>query len=82
VLAGRAAPAALAVDLNTAERPHLLALGLDGRTAARALASRRKDGDFASLEDFAARAKLLPAQARRLAAQQEALVKPGPYRRD
>jgi hypothetical protein len=82
VLAGRDAPAALAVDLNTAERPHLLALGLDGRTAARALASRRKDGDFASLADFAARAKLAPAQARRLAAQREALVKQGPYRRD
>jgi hypothetical protein len=82
VLAGRAAPAALAVDLNTAEGPHLLALGLDGKTVQRALASRRQDGDFASLADFAARAKLAPAQARRLAAQREALVKQGPYRRD
>jgi hypothetical protein len=71
----------LAVDLNTAERAHLLALGLDGKTAERALASRRKDGDFASLADFTARAGLLPAAARRLAAQQDALRRLGPYRR-
>jgi hypothetical protein len=82
VLARGGEPAALAVDLNTAERPHLLALGLDEKAIGRVLASRRKDGDFASLADFAARAGLAPAAARRLAAQQEALVKQGPYRRD
>jgi hypothetical protein len=72
----------LAVDLNTAERLHLLALGLDGKTAARALASRRKDGDFASLADFSARLQLAPAAARRLAARQAALAKLGLNRRD
>jgi hypothetical protein len=72
----------LAVDLNTAERPHLQALGLDGKTADRALASRRKDGDFASLADFTARVGLAPAAARRLAQQQAALARLGPNRRD
>jgi hypothetical protein len=72
----------LAVDLNTAERPHLLALGLDGKTAERALASRRRDGDFSSLEDFMARVKPAPAIAPRLAGQQEALKQLGPNRRD
>lgn len=72
----------LAVDLNTAERPHLLALGLDRKTAERALASRRRDGDFANLADFGTRVKPSPAIARRLAGQQEALEKLGPNRRD
>jgi hypothetical protein len=73
---------ALAVDLNTAERAHLLALGLDDQVAERALASRRRDGDFASLADFTARAGLPPAAARGLAAQQDALRRLGPNRRD
>jgi len=72
----------LAVDLNTAERPHLLALGLDEKTAERALASRRRDGDFSSLDDFGARVKLASAAARQLAGQRKALAKLGPNRRD
>lgn len=72
----------LAVDLNTAETPHLLALGLDRATAARALASRRQHGDFASLADFVARARPGPAAAAKLAAQRDAMRRLGPVRRD
>lgn len=72
----------LAVDLNTAERAHLLALGLDEQAAARALASRRRDGDFTGLADFAARAGLAPAVVRTLEAQRDALERLGPNRRD
>jgi DNA uptake protein ComE-like DNA-binding protein len=73
----------LAIDLNTAEREHLLALpGIDAAAAGRALASRSRDGNFGSVADFAARARLDQAYAAQLEAMAGALRSAGPYRRE
>jgi len=75
--------APLFIDLNTAEREHLLALpGIDGAAAERALATRRKDGDFRSLADFVARARLAPAAAHKLEAMVLAASRAGALRRE
>jgi DNA uptake protein ComE-like DNA-binding protein len=73
----------LAIDLNTAEREHLLALpGIDAAAAERALASRASEGNFTSVADFAARAGLGPAPAAELEAMAGALRRAGPFRRE
>ncbi|TFW34395.1 ComEA family DNA-binding protein [Massilia horti] len=73
----------LVVDLNTAEREHLLALpGIDANACERALASRARDGNFTSIADFAARAGLDAPQARAFEAMAQELKRMGPNRRE
>ncbi|QOY94455.1 helix-hairpin-helix domain-containing protein [Massilia sp. UMI-21] len=71
------------IDLNTAEREHLLALpGIDAGAAGRALHSRATGGHFYSIEDFAARAGLAPEGRLALAAMAQAASRLGPHVRD
>lgn len=80
-LLARDAPA-LPVNLNTAELEHLAALpGMDAAAAQRAVDSRRRDGAFADLDDFARRAGLDDAGRARLAQQAQAMRVLGTYRR-
>lgn len=73
---------ALAIDLNTAEREHLMTLpGVDAARAERALASRAKDGYFTNVTDFVRRAGLTAAAGATLEAMRLAMVKAGPYSR-
>jgi DNA uptake protein ComE-like DNA-binding protein len=72
----------LAIDLNTAAREHLLALpGMDAHAADRALASRRAQGSFRSLADFAARSGLAPGALPALEAMAQAQAKAGTLQR-
>lgn len=70
---------ALAIDLNTAEREHLMTL--PGVDADRALASRAKDGYFTSVSDFARRTGLKAAASAQLEAMHQAMLKAGSYSR-
>ncbi len=73
----------LLIDLNTAEREHLLALpGMDEAAAARALASRRDTGYFTSTADFARRAGLSAAGAGALEAMAREVSRLGPNARE
>ncbi len=79
---GQEAPAPLFIDLNTAEAEHLLALpGVTPAAAHQALASRRKDGNFKSVSDFARRAGLGAVQLKDLEAMAAAARSAGPYSR-
>lgn len=73
----------LVIDLNTAEREHLLALpGVDEAAAARALASRKAGGYFTSPADFARRAGLDAASANAVEAMAHAVSRLGPNARE
>lgn len=69
----------LAIDLNTAEKEHLMTL--PGVDAARALASRAQDGYFTGVADFARRLRLDARTASKLEAMHQAMRKAGPYPR-
>jgi hypothetical protein len=63
-LGGFQSDAPLAINLNTAEREHLMALpGIDAACADRLLAARKRDGAFASVSAFLMRAELGAADA-------------------
>ncbi|HEU4627416.1 MAG TPA: helix-hairpin-helix domain-containing protein [Steroidobacteraceae bacterium] len=75
-------PNALAVNLNTAEREHLMQLpGIDGATADRALESRRTKGPFKNLTDFTKRSGVNAATAAQLTDLFNAMTKAGTYAR-
>jgi hypothetical protein len=81
-LGWRAESDVVAVNLNTAELESLMLLpGIDRAAAERALASRRKDGVFADLEDFVRRAGADAGTAQKLRQAAEAARKAGPYDR-
>jgi DNA uptake protein ComE-like DNA-binding protein len=76
-------PAALAINLNTAERETLMELpGVDAAVADRALDSRRSRGLFKDLTDFSKRAGLAAAATTQLADMQAAMTKAGTYARE
>lgn len=73
----------LSIDLNIAEREHLMALpGIDAARAERLLAGRKQSGSFASLDDFLQRAALQPEDAQAIRAMAAAARAAGPYPRD
>jgi hypothetical protein len=79
----RERPYALAVNLNTAEREHLMQLpGIDAATADRALDSRRAKGPFKDLNDFDKRSGVSAATAAQLADLFNAMTKAGTYARE
>jgi DNA uptake protein ComE-like DNA-binding protein len=70
------------VNLNTAEREHLMQLpGIDATTADRALDSRRAKGPFKDLNDFTKRSGVNAATAAQLADLFNAMTKAGTYAR-
>ncbi|HKR37323.1 MAG TPA: helix-hairpin-helix domain-containing protein [Steroidobacteraceae bacterium] len=72
-----------AINLNTAERDELLKLpGIDAASADKILASRRRDGLFRNLGDFAARAGLSADAKSKLAEMTRAMEKAGVYSRE
>ena len=75
-------PAPLFIDLNTAEAEHLATLpGLAPATVHKALASRRQDGNFRSLQEFARRAGLADTQRKALETMAAAARAAGTYAR-
>jgi len=76
-------PSALAVNLNTAEREHLMQLpGIDAAIADRALENRRSKGPFKDLNDFAKRSGVTAATAAQLADLCNAMTQAGTYARE
>ena len=72
----------VAVNLNTAEFEQLRTLpGIDAETAERALRSRREQGAFVDIADFARRGGLDAGKLATLEASAEALRKQGPNAR-
>jgi len=82
-LGGGQNDAPLAINLNTAEREHLMALpGIDAARADRLLASRQQSGSFASIDDFLQRAALSAGDAQAIRGMEGAMRAAGPYPRD
>lgn len=76
-------PAPAAVNLNTAERSALMLwLRLDAASAERALASRRADGPFADLADFARRAGITAEREALLRVGAARIAAAGPFARE
>jgi hypothetical protein len=72
-----------AINLNTAERDELLKLpGFDAASADKVLLSRRRDGLFRSLDDFAARAQLDEPAKHRLVEMMGGMRRAGVYSRE
>jgi DNA uptake protein ComE-like DNA-binding protein len=76
-------PLPAAVNLNTAERSSLMLwLRLDAASAERALASRRDDGPFSDLGDFARRAGITAEREALLRAGAARVAAAGPFARE
>jgi DNA uptake protein ComE-like DNA-binding protein len=76
-------PTALAVNLNTAEREHLMQLpGIDAAIADRALENRRSKGPFKDLNDFTKRSGVSAGTAAQLADLFNAMTQAGTYARE
>jgi len=75
--------APLAINLNTAEREHLMALpGIDAARADRLLSARKQKGAFVSVSDFLASAQLDARDAQAIEQMAAAMQAAGAYPRD
>jgi DNA uptake protein ComE-like DNA-binding protein len=79
----RATPAALAINLNTAEREALLELpGVDASVADRALESRRAKGPFKDVDDFVKRSGVGASAVAQFADMIDAMARVGTFARE